>query len=435
MKKILTAITFAAIVLTGCNKNEFSDSALTGGLKLTVSQSSNLTVKSSEDVDLDSFTITFTKPTDDTYSLSYTVADFKSTFEDGYIAMSPGSYTVTVISPYTKNAAWDQPIYGGSEDFVIASETVTAVEVVCTIQNMKVTVELSDVFTREFSDYNIVVTGEYDGANESLTYDSARITAGEAGWFAVSALQVDIRAIRSSGAEVNQTGYITNVNAADHHIISINTTGTGDASLTISIDDTVNDNTVDITVPGFDEVEIPDEDSSDDSDDSDDSGDDSGDSDDDSGDSGDSGDTGGSSENAPTLVWEDNQTFESKTITDDLTVELIVSVPNGIKTFKVGIESDELSESLVSIGTFSGLDLTNNPYDLINDQDAVTFFGNLELPVGEELSNHTSVDFVLTELLKMIPAVASSGTSHTFVLYVTDNEDLSLEQSLTFIVE
>ncbi len=425
MKKILTAVMFAAIVLTGCSKSDLSDGG-TGTLRLSVSENSDLTVKSNDTTtDFSDYKVVFTKPSDSSYSLEYTYAKINET---GTVELAPGKYAVTVTSPNTEDVAWEQPIYSGSSEFSIVSGKITEVSTTCTIQNIKVTVELSTAFTNEFTDYNVVVTGTYNDVDKSLTFNQEKISSGAAGWFNVTSTQtlsVYIKGTRQSGETLEQSGTISETSAADHHIISIDAVGTGSTSISITIDDTMNESTTEITVPGFDETPVEDEE-----------GDTSGEGDDTSGEGDDSSTVDPST--APTLVWEANPNFATMEITDDISVELKVSAPNGIETFKVGIESEELCSSLESIGNMSSpkLDLTQNPYDLINDEDAKTFLGNdqIGLPVGDELSGQISVDFVLTELIKMIPSVCTAGTSHTFILYVTDAKGLSLEQSLTFTV-
>lgn len=411
MKKILLTMAAAAMVLSGCNKTEVGTATHKGMLQLQVGYAGEyndktpdlVPVKSGADEQafIDTFIISIDKTTGAPYSLECTVARFNEQYADGILTLSPGNYTVTVTSPGSEKAAWDQPVYGVTKEFTIMEEVLTPVELVCRLTNMMVSVKLSETFKSELSAYSIIITGDYEDGEASLTWSSADEDAeSRAGYFAVAPLSVEIQGTRAlDGSEARKTYRIEDVAAADHHILNIDAKTTGASQPSISIDYTVNEKPVDITVPGFEEIPIPDEEPE---------------------------DPDVPSEDAPELVWEANPTFERWPLAATMDVNLVVNAPGKIAGFKVDIESETLQSLLESF---------TMPMDLINDQTVKEFMSSpfIGLPVGDDLSGKTSVEFPLSTLLPMLYGLSPDpGTEHTFTLIVTDEAGQELNQSLVF---
>ena len=411
MKKILLTMAAAATVFAGCNKNEVGTDAGSGMLRLQVGYAGEyndktpdlVPVKSDADDQafIDTFVISIEKTTGAPYSLECTVAQFNEQYADGILSLSPGSYTVSVSSPGSEKAAWDQPVYGVTKEFTIVEDVLTPLELVCSLTNMMVSVKLSENFKSELSAYSIVITGDYEDGSASLTWSSADVDAeSRAGYFAVAPLSVEIQGTRAlDGSEARKTYRIEDVAAADHHILNIDAKTTGASQPSISIDYTVNEKPVDITVPGFEEIPIPDEEPE---------------------------DPDVPSEDAPELVWDANPTFERWPLAATMDVNLVVNAPGKIVGFKVDIKSETLQSLLESF---------TMPMDLINDQTVKEFMSSpfIGLPVGDDLSGKTSVEFPLSTLLPMLYGLGPEpGTEHTFTLIVTDEAGQELNQSLVF---
>ena len=411
MKKILLTMAAAATVFAGCNKNEVGTDAGSGMLRLQVGYAGEyndktpdlVPVKSDADDQafIDTFVISIEKTSGAPYSLECTVAQFNEQYADGILSLSPGSYTVSVSSPGSEKAAWDQPVYGVTKEFTIVEDVLTPLELVCSLTNMMVSVKLSENFKSELSAYSIVITGDYEDGSASLTWSSADVDAeSRAGYFAVAPLSVEIQGTRAlDGSEARKTYRIEDVAAADHHILNIDAKTTGASQPSISIDYTVNEKPVDITVPGFEEIPIPDEEPE---------------------------DPDVPSEDAPELVWDANPTFERWPLAATMDVNLVVNAPGKIAGFKVDIKSETLQSLLESF---------TMPMDLINDQTVKEFMSSpfIGLPVGDDLSGKTSVEFPLSTLLPMLYGLGPEpGTEHTFTLIVTDEAGQELNQSLVF---
>ena len=411
MKKILLTMAAAAMVLSGCNKTEVRTATHKGMLQLQVGYAGEyndktpdlVPVKSGADEQafIDTFVISIDKTTGAPYSLECTVARFNEQYADGILTLSPGNYTVTVTSPGSEKAAWDQPVYGVTKEFTIMEEVLTPVELVCRLTNMMVSVKLSETFKSELSAYSIIITGDYEDGEASLTWSSADEDAeSRAGYFAVAPLSVEIQGTRAlDGSEARKTYRIEDVAAADHHILNIDAKTTGASQPSISIDYTVNEKPVDITVPGFEEIPIPDEEPE---------------------------DPDVPSEDAPELVWEANPTFERWPLAATMDVNLVVNAPEKIAGFKVNIESATL-QSLLETFTM--------PMDMINDEAVKEFMSNpmVGLPVGDDLLGQTSVEFPLSTLLPLLYQLGPEpGSEHTFTLIVTDTKGQELNQALVF---
>ena len=414
MKKILFTLAAVATVLSGCNRTEVETSGREGLLQLQIGYSGYYNDKTPELVPvrsaaddqafIDTFIISIDKISGtSSYSLECTVAEFNRMYADGILTLSPGDYRVEVTSPgSTNNAAWDQPVYSVAKDFTIIEDVMTPLELVCTLSNMKVSVRLSDNFKSELSAYSIVVTGDYEDGEASLTWSSAdEDSEAKAGYFAVAPLTVRIQGVRTCDqSEAEKVYRIDDVAAADHHILNIDARVTGEAQGMIEIDYSVNEKPVDIVVPGFEEIPIPDPDEPEEPD--------------------------TPSETKPELVWEENPTFERTPLSAQMNVNLVVNAPEKIAGFKVNIESGTLEDMLK---TFT------MPMDMINDEAVKEFMSTpfIGLPVGDELLGQTSVEFPLSTLLPLLYQLGPEpGSKHTFTLIVTDTKGQELNQALVF---
>ena len=173
------------------------------------------------------------------------------------IELEPGDYTMTAGSKDNNEAAFDQPIYQGSQEIRLQAGKVTAVNLECKLANIKFTIMCSDAFHRELKDdFTFVVTN----GKGVLTYDKAVILAGKAGYFKSGPLTVDLKAYRVlDNSEVVFHYKIENAVAQDHHILKFDVQETGQIELPnggITIDYTVNNREENIIIPGEDEIPV-----------------------------------------------------------------------------------------------------------------------------------------------------------------------------------
>ena len=452
MKKIFFSIIAAAAVFTGCNR-EVIEQKGSGSLAIDLSCKSDLNeveTKATDDEIINNLVIDIRRPYDN-WSVQYNPF---SSIRGKVVELGSGDYILTASSAQKEHAAFEQPIYEGVEDFKILTGQVTTVDVICAIRNAKVTVNLSSNFVEELAHYTVTVTNgkgslmwnknAQDDDFKPVAIDGKTYYTGkETGWFTASSLTVTIdghRAIDNTSASA--TINIEDVNPADHHILNIDAKVTGQLGdvdengnvikepIKITISHEVNPIDQTVVVPGFDEVPVPGDDPST-------GGDDNGD------DNGDEPSQGGDDPvdpapaNVPYVVWEANPSFAPMNIDDNLNADLVIMVPEKVKTFKVIVDSEQLSSTIAALCSYAD-SYTSGPaeMDLIGDATLVENLGGmgLGLPLGDEILGHDEVPFSLSALIPMINLYQpATGTEHRFTLQVTDEKDNTLEQLIIFV--
>lgn len=463
MKKIFYPILAAAAILTACNEEVITDG--TGSLSFRIGEVADQYYTKADAVNTDEFFVTLSDWNGNAVTVdgvTYSNIPYKNLPAE-ISGLPSGPYTVTVSShEETPAAAFDTPVYGGSTSFNVKTGATTPVSVKCSVQNVKVTVNPSANFLSELTTYTITVKNEHGGTihwtnNAEMTGTNVASDLTLPAHFSVSALDVTVTGYRKiSGAEVNLeenanwNGKITDVAAADHHIINIDaqTTGgiggatDGENGITLIVDGTgLNEVNTELNVPGYEDVGVDGPDRGENEDDGDDSGD----------------DNGTNSENV-TILWPGNEIetstglYKTMDIQSGMTVELTVSATAGIKGFVVKLTSDTPSFmsmvcQLTSDGSTDGAPdeakanafVAQNNYailDLIGDPVAVKSLGNVGLKTGSEIEGKEEVLFSLSTLVPLIPTAggADPDTYHTFTLTVTDNNGESSTWPLTFHV-
>lgn len=259
MKKTVLALTVAVSVLLaiGCNKEGVSYSGDKAQLTLSLTATGSFVEvspvsKSEETADVNEFAINIVDVASGRTVYSWDrYADMPGT-----VSLDPAVYRVEAGSGEKQPVAWNQPVFFGSQEVTVEAGSTAQVSVVCTIANMKVSVRCTDSFLAEVeTDFTVTVTTE-DGP---LIFTKDRIDAGDAGYFDVAPLTMDLYAIRKSGGTVTHHMEISEVAARDHHIFTLDAGGTGyaDFSNGISIDYACNEKEEHIIIDGTDEPDTP----------------------------------------------------------------------------------------------------------------------------------------------------------------------------------
>lgn len=418
MKKIIyTTLMAAAMLFAGCGQEIVESPA---GLQLKLATDDSFVekvVKSESAVDVNTFVVNLEKK-DGKVSMSWVYGEMPSLVE-----LSPGEYTVTVSSPSEEVLGWETPVYGAVKDFEIVEGTVTPAEVICTLQNMKNSVYCSQHLIDELTTYEVKVANQ-DGflvwsadevgvytENENGEKTIIREPAKHA-YFTVASLTVNVNGYREVDGTTATLSYeIKNVAARDHHILYVDAYVTGESQMSLSIDGSVNDNSVNIMMPGIDpddsnieddievgwgepedepEIEIPEIELP----------------------------------AAPSVVWEANPDFQKLDIADGMNVELIIYAPAKIKEFIVRVSDNFLPAIQILVPGVEYL-------DLIGHEETMAALGSM-LPVGEQLLGQTEVLFSLSKLVPLIASVGNPGEDYVFTLEVTDELDQKLVKAVEF---
>lgn len=126
----------------------------------------------------------------------------------------------------------------------------------------------------------------------------------------------------------------------------------------------------------------------------------------------------------PTIVWAGGYDFDTRyDVVADLTVNIEVAAPAGIKGFTVDIVSDTLTpEELQSAGL-------SDHIDLVNPGEMEVYLHSFGFPTGDAVRDQAEVGFDITDLVQRMLAHIGSGDSD-FTLTVTDNNDVQTVRTL-----
>ena len=352
--------------------------------------------------DLEDYVVVETKATDYTDLSNYDVVIDGPTkyekkfseFQGEVVELGSGNYSITVTSPDTEPAAFEQPIYQAYEEFVIRAGEVTPLDLVCTPLNCKVTIELSDNFVKELASYEVVVNNGLGSLTWTKNSEKDDFAEGKAGYFLPRGLEIMVKGWRSiDNTEATAVHYVENPQPAEHHIVKLDAKVTGQiGGITIDVNTDFNEVNQDVEVPGMDEEYVDRPDFGD----------------------GDEGEDEEDQTPKNTISWPDNPTFDPITINNESEIKMNISMPAGIASFVVEV-SDNFKQ-LVSVITTGGVGYL----DLINDEKIKENFAESALPTGDELLNQTTVEFDLTSFVPMLIGAMSNGGTVSFILKATD---------------
>lgn len=448
MKRMFFLAALSAMCLASCKQVIVDTPDTTGTLSLNVvNETDYITVVTKSDSDTENGPIDYTNTADyDVVVEGPTKLNMKySEFAGNVIELGSGNYTITVTSPRTLPAAFEQPIYQAKEEFVINAGEVTPLDLVCTPANCKVTIRLSPNFVKELATYEVTVN---NGLAEPLVWtkndqtndfaagsvdEDGYLISTKAGYFLPRGLEIQVKGHRSiDDKEATAIYYIEDPQPAEHHIIKLDADVTGQiGGITIKVVDTFNPVDQDINIPGLDEsyVDRPDDFGN--------------------------GDTGEEVNTSPSIVWPSNAFFDPYEITATSKVEMTIKAPLGFETFQVTVsdnfkgaigvitkatticQKDENGDIVFiendgnktpaplegeGAGTLAGIDYI----DLINHPEAWYAFG---LPVGTQVKGQTEIVFDLTPFIPTL-CQAAAGMTVDFNLLATDaNGDSVLTES------
>lgn len=419
MKRSIIIILAAAAVLAGCkqtkveeNKGYFVLQSVTADADLN---EVNVSTKAmpSELVDINTFVVKIESNLEGGGTQTYNYKDIL----DQAIELPTGSYRITAGSPAGKAAAWDQPLFEGTQNFTVVAGATSPVNVKCSLSNTMVSIKCTDTFKTELQEFNIKVSAT---DNDFLTWsktgkensDALAAELSKDGYFSASELYVQIDGKREiDGSTAALTYVVKNVHPKDHIILNLDARVTGQVQqITLAVDGTVNDRTENIVVGGFEEIPIPDPI-------------------DPTPDPNPDPNPNPSLPAKPSLVWEANPTFELMELkSDGMSVEITVNVPGKVKDFLIDVKSDCAEfEGVIKSMTGDGLTM-----DLVNNA-SLSSLNDLEIPTGDSVKGRDTVPFKLSSLLPMILLYNPEVNSyHTFTLKVTDEAGQTLTQALQF---
>ena len=422
MKRLFFLAALSAMCLASCRQVDIEVEQTTGTLALSVSNKTDyVTIVSKAGSDTENGAIDYTNTADyDVVIDGPTRLDMKySQFSGQVTELGSGNYTVTVTSPKTHPAAFDQPIYQAFEEFVIKAGEVTPLDLVCTPANCKVTIRLSPNFVKELATYEVAVnngladplvwtknTQTNDFAAGSVDEDGYLVST-KAGYFLPRGLEIFVKGHRSTDdTEATAQLFIENPQPAEHHIINLDADVTGQiGGITIKVIDTFNPVNEDIKIDGFEDqyVDRPD-----------------------FGDGDDEEEVQAKNE----IIWEENKTFEDYAISSDSQISMTISMPKGIASFVVKVDHADFQNALTMFtGDLDGDGKNETDIDLIKDTAFATNILNVNggdtLPTGDRVKDQTELVFDLTCFVPLLCNTAP-GQTIPFILEAYDVEGTPL---------
>ncbi len=336
-------------------------------------------------------------------------AELKETLEATPMELPTGSYNLVVCSHREEEipaAEWESPVYGTTYAFTITKGSTTTIdEILCTLQNVKVTLlcsaDLADQLTAETK-----ATISLGAA--SMEFGKERWDGRQAAFFlpadGENNLDFLLTGSFTDGGEVKFSKTITGVKAGQWRKIElvIVYASQGEIKFDIKVNNFVLDDTV--TINGTDGLweEILGE--------------------------------GGEEGEAPTIVmqgWDIAQPYVLETV-DPVRVD--IAAPNGgIRSLLVRIESGPLQEILVSVS-----EALTGEFDLCEIQPG-TPEGNLlstgvGFQIGDEVKGQQSTYFEInSEILTALKSLGDPGEKHYFHLRVIDNAGGETSATLTLV--
>lgn len=196
---------------------------------------------------------------------TYTYASLK----EARFEVPVGKYTVKVSTGTNHQAAWDSPFYYGEDEVTVYAERDNLAEVVCTLANVKVTVDFDERFAQYCSSYSVTVD---NGVGEGLTFSNENGKLDAEGYFAVTGtLKWKLVLINNDGQSYVTSGVITGVEAQQHYPLTFTLSEivedeTGSSIFKVMVDDSINEKEFDavldlsesgsyeVSVSGFDYV-------------------------------------------------------------------------------------------------------------------------------------------------------------------------------------
>ena len=393
MRKFLSAsvVMMLLVIATGCNKDGITYTGEKATLSLSLSAEGDFievepVTKSEVTADVNEFSIAIIDVASGRTVNSWDrYADVPET-----VSLDPAEYRVEAKSPGDLPVAWNQPKFAGSQTISVAAGRTEAVSIVCTISNMKVTVRCTEAFLNEVEPDFTVAVSTTDGP---LVFTQDKIEAGDAGYFDVAPLTLDLNAQRKSGGAISHHLEIDEVAARDHHVFTLDAGGTGyaDFSSGISIDYTCNEKEEHIIIDGLEEEPVdPEEPVS-------------------------------SLDITATAGIDEPVTYSKAALPEQFS--LSVSAPAGVENFVVDIKS---------AGLRSLLDMMQMDYsvDLANMTAAEEgFWGALFQVTSADVKGKTEVTFEIGAFLGAMPA-----ETNELGITLTDTEGASISKTLTIIM-
>lgn len=167
------------------------------------------------------------------------------------IALAAGEYTIVAHSANWdgSEAAFDAPYYYGSTTVVIAPKTNQTKNIVCTLANVKISVNYDQSITDNFKSGKTTIASELQGVS---ALDFVMNETSKSGYIPVSSFKATLSLTNQNDVTNTLETSIDNVKARDHYIFNFKLAedkGEGSAGIEVTVDESTNTYTFTVPVP------------------------------------------------------------------------------------------------------------------------------------------------------------------------------------------
>lgn len=136
--------------------------------------------------------------------------NYETDLRNEKIQLAVGKYHVKAGNKHSGKAAFDKPFYFGVDTIDVVKSTLKESEVVCTLANVKVTVNYSDMLKKFFTGYKATISN----ASGELTFDEEEARAG---YFVPGKLNVVLDLVNNDGTAYRIVKEIPDTKAREHY--------------------------------------------------------------------------------------------------------------------------------------------------------------------------------------------------------------------------
>ena len=441
MLKIINTMALVVTLMAGLSSCEMKNEILgkdpmtgdTGTLNLYVE--TGKTTKGTTD-QVDQFPVTITG-TDVEYTKKFdSYAELK---QAGDVTLPVGTYTIEACSPGEFKSEMSEPFYGGKlENVKIVKGQTAETSVVCTMQNVKISISLTEEFLATYQDWTINVTDK-NGHIKTYTKAADGETPAPVYWKmdeSVETIYINGTAKTNGGEDVTISGTAKKSNLPEYEE-GDDTSFVGGDELKIEFSPVkvegstpgVLEEGIQITITMFnseknENVEIPVDPGTDGGDTEEPgTGEDGGD------EGGEEGDGGGETTAEPTISFPQSK----YTLPADTTknADATITAEAGLKSVKIQIiGGNKMFQSIVEI------QFGAEPFELIGNDTLGKIFEDLEMDIKLPTEATTNYKFPVGEFFDILSSMGPTDEpdGHTFEITVTDQNGKTASGKLSVIV-
>lgn len=176
--------------------------------------------------------------------------DDASMWDNKVITLLAGTYTVNVHSNNWdgNDSGRDVPFYAGSATVTISANEKSEANVVCTLANVKVSVEFDASVAEKFKSAYVEVSSAVSNILPQTFTLGDEATLASA-YFPVGNLTATLHITNNAGKEYTKETALTDVKARDHYILKYSVAASGNGEFTVTADDTETTYTYNFFVP------------------------------------------------------------------------------------------------------------------------------------------------------------------------------------------